>query len=77
MRRDLALGAEWRAKPDNLNRLLGDGVLREGRWADLFVAWAPTRQVSLTAAWLDLGAITPPFVTRRQTGAYLSLQVAL
>ncbi len=77
LQRNLALGAEWRRKPDNLNRLLGPGVLKEDRWVDVFVAWAPTRQVSLTAAWLDLGAITPPFVTRRQTGAYLSLQVAL
>jgi hypothetical protein len=77
LQRNIALGAEWRRKPDNLNRLLGPGVLKEDRWVDVFVAWAPTRQVSLTAAWVDLGAITPPFVTRRQTGAYLSLQVAL
>lgn len=77
LRRDLALGAEWRSKPDNLNHILGAGVLAESAWRDVFVAWAPTRHVSLTAAWLDLGRITPPFVTRRQTGTYLSLQVAL
>lgn len=75
--RNLAFGAEWRAKPDNLNRVLGDGVLREDDWADLFVAWAPWRQLSLTAAWVDLGHVTPPFVQRRQQGAYLSLQVSL
>jgi Protein of unknown function (DUF3034) len=77
LRRDLAIGAEWRSKPDNLNNLLGPGVLKEDRWADLFVAWAPGKNVSVTAAWLDLGHITPPFVQRRQTGAYVSLQVAL
>jgi Protein of unknown function (DUF3034) len=77
LRRDLALGAEWRAKPDNLNHVLGPGVLKEDDWADVFVSWAPSKNVSVTAAWLDLGRITPPFVTRRQTGAYLSLQVAL
>jgi hypothetical protein len=77
LRRDLAVGAEWRAKPDNLNHVLGPGVLRESDWADLFVAWAPSRRVSVTAAWLDLGRITPPFASRRQTGGYLSLQVAL
>lgn len=76
-RRDLAIGAEWRAKPDNLNHELGEGVLREDAWADVFVAWAPWRQVSLTAAWVDLGHVTPPFVQRRQRGAYLSLQVSL
>ncbi len=76
-RRDLALGAEWRAKPDNLNHVLGDGVLREDAWADVFVAWAPWRQASFTAAWVELGHVTPPFVSRRQRGAYLSLQVSL
>ena len=75
--RNLAFGAEWRAKPDNLNHVLGDGVLREDDWADLFVAWAPWRQLSLTAAWVDLGHVTPPFVQRRQQGAYISLQVSL
>ncbi len=75
--RNLAFGAEWRAKPDNLNHVLGDGVLREDDWTDLFVAWAPWRQLSLTAAWVDLGHVTPPFVQRRQQGAYLSLQVSL
>jgi hypothetical protein len=77
LRRDLALGAEWRAKPDNLNNILGPGVLKEDNWADLFVAWAPGKHVSVTAAWVDLGHVTPPFVQRRQTGAYVSLQVAL
>lgn len=76
-RRDLAFGAEWRARPDNLNHVLGEGVLREDAWSDLFVAWAPWRQASFTAAWVDLGHVTPPFVQRRQRGAYLSLQVSL
>lgn len=75
--RNLAFGAEWRAKPDNLNHVLGDGVLREDDWADLFVAWAPWRQLSVTVAWVDLGHVTPPFVQRRQQGAYLSVQVSL
>ncbi len=77
LRRDLAIGAEWREKPDNLNHILGAGVLAESAWSDVFVAWAPTRHLSFTAAWLNLGHITPPFATRRQTGTYLSVQVAL
>jgi hypothetical protein len=77
LRRDLAIGAEWRRKPDNLNpSLLGAG-LREDNWADLFLAWAPSKHLSITAAWVDLGRIVPAVHPRRQTGAYLSLQVAL
>ena len=76
--RTLALGAEWRAKPDNLrdNTALGAGTLRESDWHDLFLAWAPSRHVSLTAAWVDLGRIVPGVVARRQTGGYLSAQFA-
>jgi hypothetical protein len=76
LRKDLAIGAEYRAKPDNLNpSLLGDG-LREDDWKDLFVAWAPTKHVSLTLAYVDLGRIVPAVATKRQTGTYLSAQFA-
>lgn len=76
LRRDLAIGAEYRVKPDNLNpSLLGAG-LKEDDWADVFIAWAPNKHLSVTAAWVDLGRIVPAVATRRQTGAYLSLQLA-
>lgn len=75
--RQLAVGVEARAKPDNLNRsVLGAGVLKEDDWFDVFVAWAPNKTVSVTAAWVDLGRIVPGLQTRRQTGAYLSVQAA-
>ncbi len=75
-KRNLALGVEYRQKPDNLNpSALGHG-LAEDAWADLFVAWAPHKQVSVTAAWVDLGAIVPAVKPQRQTGAYLSVQLA-
>ena len=68
LRRDLAVGVEFRAKPDNLNRsVLGDGALKENAWFDVFVAWAPSKQVSLTAAYVDLGRIAPAVQPRRQT----------
>lgn len=74
--RRLALGAEYRSKPDKLNpSALGAG-LREQDWRDLFLAWTPSKQLSLTAAYVDLGAIVPAVKPRRQTGAYLSLQLA-
>ncbi len=77
LRRDLAVGAEWRRKPDNLNPSVMGAGLREDDWADLFVAWAPNKHLSITAAWVDLGRIVPAVHPRRQTGAYLSVQVAL
>ncbi len=76
--KNLALGVEFRAKPNNLNHsVLGSGALKEDHWRDAFVAWAPNKHVSLTAAWVDLGAIAPAVQPRRQTGAYLSVQFGL
>ncbi|HPM67277.1 MAG TPA: DUF3034 family protein, partial [Piscinibacter sp.] len=76
LRRDLALGAEYRAKPDNLNEsVLGSGALKEDDWSDLFLAWAPNKHLSITLAWVDLGRIAPAVQPRRQRGAYLSAQI--
>ena len=63
--RQLALGAEFRTKPDQL------GVAKEDLWWDVFLAWAPTRHVSVTLAYVDLGNV----VVADQSGAYLSVQV--
>ncbi|MDI7775604.1 DUF3034 family protein [Asticcacaulis sp. EMRT-3] len=62
--RQIAIGAEFRAKPDNL------AVAHEGNAYDAFVAYAPTKNLSFTLAYADLGNI----VTRKQHGLYLSLQ---
>lgn len=75
--RTLAFGAEFRTKPDNLDpSALGAGALKEDDWADVFVAWAPNKHLSLTLAYVDLGKIVPALQPRRQTGTYLSAQVA-
>lgn len=75
--KNLAVGAEYRAKPNNLNQsVLGTGALKEDDWFDVFVAWAPTKNLSLTLAYVDLGKIAPAVQPRRQQGAYLSAQVA-
>ncbi|WAH66021.1 DUF3034 family protein [Xanthomonas hortorum] len=63
----LAVGVEYRDKPNNL------GFAREQAWADAFVAWFPSKHVSFTAAWADLGDIA---TLTDQRGPYLSLQVA-
>ena len=70
-RRDVALGAEYRFKPNNL--AYAGAAFREDDWKDLFVAWAPTKHVSVTAAYVDLGNIVGH---PRQTGGYLSVQLA-
>ena len=64
--RNLAIGAEFRQKPDNL------GIAREDHAWDAFVAWAPGKHVALTLAYVDLGNIV---IRDRQRGVYASLQV--
>ena len=74
--RKLAFGAEYRRKPDNLDPSpLGAG-LKEDDWWDLFAAWAPTKNMSITAAWVRLGHIVPAVATRKQDGGYASAQLA-
>lgn len=81
LRRNLAVGFEYRAMPDKLQRAgaaagLGKG-LRADDWRDVFIAWAPTRNVSLTAAYVQLGRVVPATTgNRKQSGAYLSAQIA-
>ncbi|RTL47186.1 MAG: DUF3034 family protein [Burkholderiales bacterium] len=74
----VAIGAEYRAKPDNFrdNTALGAGTLKEDRWMDVFLAWTPNKHASLTLAYVDLGKIVPGVATRKQTGSYVSAQLA-
>jgi len=51
LRDDFLLGFEYRAKPDNLSSFKEDDA------KDIFIAWFPYRNLSLTAAYLDLGNI--------------------
>ena len=68
LNRRLAVGAEYRMKPDNL------AIVDEDDWADVFVAWAPGRNVTVTLAYARLGTVA---VERGQRGLYLSLQLGL
>src|ERR1700730_9811691 len=65
---DILLGAEYRDKPNNL------AAFRENSAQDVFLAWTPSKNVSLTAAWADLGRIAgkPP-----QRGVYVSLWLGI
>lgn len=64
----LALGVEYRAKPDNLS------ALKEENAKDVFLAWFPHRNVAITAAYANLGVIAGK---EKQKGGYLSVQLTL
>ncbi|UTF59190.1 DUF3034 family protein [Gilvimarinus sp. DA14] len=59
------LGAEYRQKPNNLS------FAREDDWYTGFLAWFPNKNLSLVAAYADLGEIA---TLPEQDGWYLSLQ---
>ncbi len=69
--RRLAIGGEYRGKPRNL------AVDDEGAAWDAFVAYAPTRHVSVVAAYVNLGSILGPATTvaHDQVGSYVSVQI--
>jgi hypothetical protein len=64
----VVVGAEYRQKPDKLS------AFREDDFSDVFVAWFPIKNVSVTAAYLDLGNIA---IHDDQRAWYLSLQGGL
>jgi hypothetical protein len=61
---DVLLGAEYRDKPNNLT------AFRENSAQDAFLAWAPLKNLTFTAAWTDLGRIAGK---SPQQGVYVSL----
>ena len=63
--RRLVVGGEYRSKPSNL------GFAKEDNWFDLFAAYAVTRNLSVTAGYVDAGSIA---TFAGQRGLYLSLQ---
>lgn len=67
LRDNLALGIEYREKPDNLS------AFREQAASDVFVAWFPYKNFSLTAAQVDLGNVADK---PRQRAWYLSGQLS-
>ena len=75
--KNVAIGGEYRSMRNKQDTTpLGDG-LRAQDWKDIFIAWAPGKNVSLTLAYVDLGVIVPALTNnRKQTGYYLSAQLA-
>ncbi|HMV17906.1 MAG TPA: DUF3034 family protein [Zoogloea sp.] len=66
LRRDLAVGVEYRTKPDNL------GIAREDKAYDAFLAWQPVKNVAVTLAYANLGNIV---IKDNQRATYLSVQL--
>ena len=66
--RDFAVGVEGRTKPSNL------AIAKEQGAYDVFAAWFPCKEFSVTAAFADLGNIV---IKDHQRGFYLSLQAGL
>ena len=64
---NLLVGAEYRARPNNLN------VFKEDDAKDIFIAWFPVKNLGLTAAYVDLGNIADK---DNQKAWYLSGQLS-
>ena len=79
--KNVVVGAEYRFMRNKLEKAgaaagLGNG-LRSEDWKDIFIAWAPTKNVSLTLAYVDLGVVVPATTaSRKQKGTYFSAQLA-
>jgi len=65
--RRLLVGGEYRSKPNNLS------IAREDDWFDLFAAYAITRNITATAAYVDLGSVA---TADNQRGGLISLQAS-
>ena len=65
--RRLAIGGEYRSKPNNL------GIAREDDWFDGFAAYAINRHLTATVAYTDLGSVA---TVKNQRGVLFQLQAA-
>ena len=63
----LAIGGEYRSKPDNLS------FAREDDWCDAFITYALNRHLTGTIAYTDLGSLA---TVSKQRGVLVSLQAA-
>ena len=64
--RRAVIGAEYRSKPDNLG-------LGEDDWLDVFAAYSLTENLTLSAAYVDLGSIA---TFEDQRGGFVQAQIA-
>lgn len=65
--RTLLVGGEYRTKPDNLS------IAREDDWYDIFAAFAINRNLTVAAAYANIGSVA---TSKTQRGGLVSLQAS-
>ena len=65
--RKLVIGGEYRTKPDNLS------IAREDDWYDIFAAFAINRNLTVAAAYTNIGSVA---TSEEQRGGLLSLRAS-
>lgn len=65
--RKLIIGGEYRTKPDNLS------FAREDDWYDLFAAYAINKNLTVAAAYVDIGSVA---TSEEQRGGLISLRAS-
>ena len=63
----VAVGMEYRAKPDNLS------AFREDDFSDVFATWFINKKLAVTAAYTRMGQIVDK---KKQNGVFISLQIS-
>ena len=61
------IGGEYRTKPDNLS------IAREEDWYDIFAAFAINRNLTVAAAYANIGTVA---TSKKQHGGLLSLRAS-
>jgi hypothetical protein len=72
---NVLIGAEYRAEPAN-GVTATDGVLHQNAAYDLNIVYIASKNLALTAAYVNLGQVAPAIAgSNRQAGMYLQAQV--
>lgn len=75
---NVVLGAEYRAKPNNIRNDTTFGFREDAAW-DIFMAYFVNKNMAITAAYANLGQVGPAqaqvsSMAKKQDGLYLQLQ---
>ncbi|NOY53239.1 MAG: DUF3034 family protein [Deltaproteobacteria bacterium] len=68
---NVAVGFEFRGKPNEYKSVPGIGSFREDNWTDFFIAYFPTKGLSITGAVVNFGNVVNRNVN---TGFYMNMK---
>ncbi len=68
---NVAVGVEYRSKPDQYKDVAGIGTFGEEDWSDFFIAYFPTKGLSIVGAVVNFGNIVNRNVN---TGLYMNMK---